>query len=157
MSYGWVLQRLKGAEGARKIFLHNLSDGGKKMPSVILRLRPLMNLKCADPRLSYPVLKGLWIGLWDFSVPAKLTRTFLPYWDRILFNFNVIYLFFVLLKLNPKHVLITASIIRLNILGDSILLSFEGSLFKTTEDVMINILKSFLHLRYVRQYPGWIL
>lgn len=49
------------------------------MPSLILRLRPLMNLKCADPRLSYPVLKGLWIGLRDFSVPAKLTRTFLLY------------------------------------------------------------------------------
>lgn len=121
LSYGLVLQRLKETEEGRKVFFHSLSDDEKKRPDLILRLRPLMNLKCTDPRLSYPVLNGLWIGLRDFSVPAKLTRTFLLYWGRILFNFNAIYLFFVLLKPNPKHVLINAAITRLNILEDSFL------------------------------------
>ena len=79
MSYGLVLQRLKEAEGKRKIFFNNFPDCGKKMSNLILRLRSLMNFKCADSRLSYPVLKGLWIRLRDFSVPSKLIRTFLLY------------------------------------------------------------------------------
>lgn len=62
------------------------------MPSLILRLRPLMNFKCADSRLSYPVLKGLWIGLRDFSVPAKLTE--LSYFIEV--EFSLILMRFIL-------------------------------------------------------------
>lgn len=51
------------------------------MPSLILKLRSLMNLKCADPRLSYPVLKGLWVGLRDFSVPSKFIG--IPYFPEV--------------------------------------------------------------------------
>lgn len=46
---------------------------GKKNAQSDSRVKSLMNLKCADTRLSYSVLKGLWIGLRDFSVPSKLT------------------------------------------------------------------------------------
>lgn len=51
------------------------------MPSLILKLRSLMNLKRADPRLSYPVLKGLWVGLRDFSVLSKFTGV--PYFPEV--------------------------------------------------------------------------
>lgn len=117
-----------------------------------------MNFKCADPRLSYPVLKGLGIVLRDFSVPSKLTRTFLLYWGRIRFHRNEIYPFFVLLKLNLKHVLINASITQVKYSrGLYPPIFFKGNLFKTTGDVVINILKGFIYLKYVRQTPDLIL
>lgn len=128
------------------------------MSNLILRLRSLMNFKCADSRLSYPVLKGLWIRLRDFSVPSKLIRTFLLYWGRILFNLDEIYPFFVLLKLNPKHVLISASTTQVKHSRRHFFFSFfKGNLFRITGDVVIHILKGFIYLKYVRQPPGLIL
>lgn len=103
-SRGWKRQKEEGRFSFITVWF------GEKMSNLILRLRSLMNFQCADPKLCCPVLKGLWIGLRDFSVPSKLTRNLLLYWGRILFNFNEIYPFFVLLKVNPKHVLINASI-----------------------------------------------
>lgn len=127
------------------------------MPKLILRLRSLMNLKCADPRLSCTVLKGLWIGLKDFSVPSKLTGSSLLYRGQTCFDFNDIYPFFVLLKLSPKHVLMSASINTLNIPEDSVLLFFKGNLFKTPGNVMIQVPKGSACLGHPGRPPGWMM
>lgn len=115
----------------------------EKMSKLILRLRSLMNLKCADLRLSCTVLKGLWFRWKDFSAPPKLTGGSLLYRGQTCFDFNDIYPFFVLLKLSPKHVLTNASINRLKIPQDSLLLFFKGNLFNPPGNGVIQVLKGF--------------
>lgn len=103
--------------------------------------------RACRPRPVLPCLKKIMDRIKGLFCSIKLKRTFLLYWGRILFNFNEIYLSFVLLQLNPKHALINTSLTCINYFRKLYSpISFLKNLLKTTQDIVTHIQIDFIYI-----------